>query len=138
MPKLFGLSLIGVIVASVVFFAIGAAWYGYIFADKWMAEMGITKEAAEAANNPMYMVFGFVFTVFQVVGIGLAMKWRNAMNLNGGVVTAILLWVCFALPFCAYGYLYSIQHSQTLFLIDASHLLLGWVASAVTLALVKA
>lgn len=138
MPKLFGLSLIGVIAASVVFFIIGYLWYGVIFTDMWMTEMGISKADAEADRNPMYMALGFVITAMEVIGIGLVMKWRNAMSLNGGVTTAAILWLLFAVPFCAYGYLYSLAHSETLFLIDASHLLVGWVASAVVLALVKA
>lgn len=138
MPKLFGLSLIGVIAASVVFFIIGYLWYGVIFSDMWMTETGISKADAEADQNPMYMVLGFVITAMEVIGLGLVMKWRNAMSLNGAVMTAAILWLLFVVPLCAYDYLYSPAHSETLFLIDAGHLLIGWVASAVVLALVKA
>lgn len=134
MPKLFGLNLLGVLVASVAFFLIGWLWYGVLFVDMWMAEMGL---AEEDAGSPLWMIGGFIITVMQVIGIGLAMKWKNAAGLNGAVMTAVVLWLVFALPFSAYGYLYSPAHSTTLLMIDASHLLIGWVVSAAILALIK-
>lgn len=136
MPKIFGLSLVGVLVASVVFFLIGWVWYGMLFMDAWMAEMGIP-QTAEEEMKPMTMILGFVITVMQVIGIGLVMKWKGAAGLAAAVTTAVVLWIVFALPFCAYGYLYSASQSTTLLMIDAGHLLVGWVVSAIVLSFIK-
>lgn len=136
MPKIFGLSLVGVLVASVVFFLIGWVWYGMIFMEAWMAEMGIP-QSSEEEMKPVTLVLGFLITVMQVVGIGLAMKWKGAAGIAGAVTTAVILWIVFALPFCVYGYLYSAAPSTTLLMIDASHLLAGWVVSAIVLSVIK-
>jgi hypothetical protein len=135
MPKLFGLNIVAVLVASVAFFAVGYLWYGLIFTEMWMAEMNLTEDDA---GSPLWMIGGFVITIMQVVGIGLAMKWKGAAGLNDAVTTAIVLWIVFALPFSAYGYLYTPAHSATLLMIDAAHLLVGWVVGAVILSLMKA
>ncbi len=137
MPKLFGLNSVAILAASVAFFIVGFLWYGLLFADAWMAASGITKEAAEADQNPSWMIGGFIITVMQVIGIALVMKWKGAASLGDAVKTALLLWLLFALPFTLYAYFYSLAHSSTLLMIDASHLLVGWVVSAVVLSLFK-
>ncbi|MBB5518288.1 DUF1761 domain-containing protein [Amphiplicatus metriothermophilus] len=138
MPKLFGLNVLAVLVASVVFYLIGWLWYGVLFKDLWMALMRVTEAEAAASSGPIWYVYGFVITVLQVIGIGLVMKWKNAAGLNAAVVTAVILWIVFALPFSGYAYVYSVAHSEKLLLIDAGHLLVGWVVSAAALALMKA
>ncbi len=137
MPKLFGLNSVAILAASVAFFIVGFLWYGLLFADAWMAASGITKEMAEADQNPSWMIGGFVITVMQVIGIGLVLKWKGATSLNAAAMTALLLWFVFALPFCLYAYFYSVAHSSTLLMIDASHLLVGWVVSAIVLSFFK-
>ena len=137
MPKLFGLNSVAILAASVAFFIVGFLWYGLLFADAWMAASGITKEMAEADQNPRWMIGGFVITVMQVIGIGLVLKWKGATSLNAAAMTALLLWFVFALPFCLYAYFYSVAHSSTLLMIDASHLLVGWVVSAIVLSFFK-
>ena len=136
MPKLFGLNFVGVLAASVAFYLIGYLWYGVLFQEPWMAAAGIPADAQENMN-PMVMIGGFVITIMQVVGIGFVMKWKGAAGLNGAVMTALALWVVFALPFATYAYLYSAAPNATLLMIDASHLLVGWVVSAAVLALIK-
>lgn len=135
MPKLFGLNLVAVLAASVAFFIVGWLWYGVIFTQMWTAEMGVTEEEA---GSPIWMIGGFIITVMQVIGIGLVMKWKSAAGLNGAVMTAVILWLVFALPLSTYGLLYTPAHSTTLWLIDAGHLLVGWVLSAIVLSLLKA
>ena len=135
MPKILGLSLVGVLVASVLFFLVGWLWYGILFMEQWMAASGITAEEAES-GNPIWMLGGFAITVLQVIGIGLAMKWKGAAGIGGAVTTGLTLWVFFAFPFTSYAYLYG-GNNLELLLIDGSHLLVGWLVSAVVLALIK-
>lgn len=136
MPRVFGLNLIGVVVATVAFYIVGAVWYGALFQEQWMASMGVTAEAA-GAGSPIWMAGGFLITIMQVVGIGLVLKWKGAAGLANAAMTAFVLWLVFALPFCHYTYLYTPAHDATLLMIDASHLLVGWVVSAVALSFFK-
>ena len=135
MPKILGLNLVAVIAASVAFFLVGWVWYGMLFQDVWMAAEGISADAAEA-ESPLWMASGFLITVLQVIGIGLVLKWKGAVGIGGAVTTAVALWFFLALPFTCYAYIYA-AHNSTLLMIDASHLLVGWVISAIVLALLK-
>ncbi|WP_133162168.1 DUF1761 domain-containing protein [Hyphococcus luteus] len=135
MPRILGLNLVGVLVASIVFFLIGWVWYGMLFQEAWMAAEGITMEAAES-ESPVWMASGFLITLLQVIGIGLILKWKGSAGLGGAVATAFALWFFLALPMCSYAYIYA-AHNSTLLLIDAGHLLVGWVVSAIVLALIK-
>ncbi len=135
MPRIFGLNLVGVLVASIAFFMVGWLWYGVLFMDAWMQAQGISAADAEA-ESPLWMLGGLVITIMQVIGIGLVLKWKNVSGLVPSVMAAVTLWVFFALPFCGYAYIYA-AHNSALLLIDASHLLAGWVVSAVVLSLIK-
>lgn len=133
MPKL---NPVGIIVASIAFFAVGFLWYGVIFSDAWMAAEGFTKEADDA-GSPAWMALGFVITVMQVVGLALILKWKGDAAPVASATTAAILWALLALPFTLYGFIYTPGHNTTLLMIDASHLLVGWVVSAVVLSLFK-
>lgn len=135
MPKVLGLSLVGVLVATLAFWISGFVWYGLLFAEAWMAANNISPDAEGSFD--LYMVGGIVITLMQVIGIGLVMKWKGVISLADAVKVALVLWFFFGLPFSNYAYLYNPAHSTTLLLIDASHLLVGWVISAVILALIK-
>ncbi|NWG91123.1 MAG: DUF1761 domain-containing protein [Parvularculaceae bacterium] len=133
MPKL---NLVGVIVASLVFYFIGFLWYGLLFADAWMAAHGVAAEAADT-ESPAWMVLGLVLTVMQVVGLAIVLKWRGVSGPVAAATTAALLWLFFALPFNLYAFTYLTAHDATLLAIDASHMAVGWVVSAAILALFK-
>lgn len=137
MPKILGLNLLGVLAGAVAFFIVGWLWYGVIFMDAWMAAMGVTEADFEGDNQAIWMVGGFIITVLQVIGIGLIMKWKGVTTPVDAVKTALMLWFFIALPFAHYGYLYGVAHSQTLLVVDAGHLLVGWAVSAVALSLIK-
>lgn len=137
MPRIFGLNLVAVLAASVAFYMVGFLWYGIFFSQAWMAAQGVTPEEA-ASGGPIWMAGGFLITIVQAVGLGLVIRWRGATSLAGAIGTAAVLWLVFALPFSLYAYLYLPAHNATLLMIDASHLLVGWVGAAALLALLKA
>jgi hypothetical protein len=136
MPKIFGLNIVGVLVASVAFFLVGWVWYGMLFSDAYMAANGVT-EADAGDMSPAWMASGFVITLLQVIGIGLVLKWKGASGLVDCVKTAVIVWFFFALPFATYAYIYMPAHNSMMLMIDAGHLLVGWVVSAAVLALIK-
>jgi hypothetical protein len=133
MPKL---NPVAIIAASVAFYLIGFLWYGLLFSDAWMAAHGVTAEDAKA-QSPIWMAAGFVITVVQVAGLATVLKWKGAASLVDAAKAAALLWAFFALPFSLYNYIYLPSHGSTLLMVDASHLLVGWVVSAIVLSLFK-
>lgn len=136
MPSLFGLKLVPVLLASIAFYFVGFLWYGVIFQQAWLAAEGIT-EADTQEGAAIWMAGGFLITIMQVIGIGLVLKWKGVAGLAGAVQTALLLWLFLALPFTMYAYLYNPAHNSTLLMIDASHLLVGWLAAAAVLGAMK-
>lgn len=137
MPKIFGLNAIALLAASVAFYFVGFLWYGVIFSEAWMTAEGLTAEDAEG-QSPIWMAGGFLITILQAIGLGLVLKWRNTDGLSAALTTSAMLWFFLALPFTSYAYMYLPRHDATLLMIDASHLLVGWLAAGAVLALMKA
>ena len=79
MPKVLGLSLIGLIATSVAFFLLGYLWYGVLFMDQWMALMGIDANAGGEPKMSL-MALGFINTLIASLGIGLLLKWLMFQN----------------------------------------------------------
>lgn len=131
MPKL---NPVGIAVASITFFIVGFLWYGVIFMDAWMAGHGLTQDDA---GSSVWMLGGFVITVMQVIGLALVLKWKGVAGLADAATTAALLWALLALPFVLYAYIYLPAHNPTLLMVDASHLLVGWVVAAAILSRFK-
>jgi len=136
MPRIFGQNLIGVVLATLAFWVIGAIWYGVLFSDLWMAENGVI-EADFEGQSPVWMMLGVVISLLAVIGIGKVMAWRGVADLGGAVMTAVILWSLFAVSFVMYDLAYLPAHSMTMFFVDAGHLLVGWVVSAAVLSSFK-
>lgn len=130
--KIFGLPPIGVVVATLVFYALGVLIYGIVFMETWMAAAGISASDAEQPGAVTYLL-GLLITLMQVVGIGLVLKWSGWPSMNEALAKIGLLALLFAVPFAAYTYLYMPPHSSTLLLIDSAHLVIGWILSAAIL-----
>lgn len=136
MPNIFGLKLIPVLVASIAFYLVGYLWYGVLFTNIWMEAAGLTADDVGGGFD-IWMVGGFLITILQVIGIGLVLRWRSVSGIGPAVQTALIIWVLFALPFAHYGYLYNPAHNASLLMVDATHLLVGWVVSAVIMDMMK-
>jgi len=137
MPRILGLNLLGVVLASIVFFMVGFVFYGVLFSETWMEFSNVTEADFEGQNTAPYMAGGFLITVLQVIGIGLVMRWRGVKSIGGAVSTALILWALFAVPFIHYAYLYMPQHHVAQLLVDGGHFLVGWLVSAIILAVLK-
>ena len=131
---MFGLKLLPVVLATIAFFFVWFLWYAVIFADLWMASHGL---AQDDAGSPLWMIGGLILTLMQVIGLGIILKWRNGSGVGAAVQTAGLLWLLLALPFSLYDFVYLPGHDFTLLLVDASHLLVGWIVAAIILAAMK-
>lgn len=134
MPNIFGLKPIPVALATIAFWMLGYVWYGVVFMKAWMAGHGLT---GDGGGFDIYMVGGILTTFMQVIGIGLVLKWRSAASVGSAIQTVLTLWLVFGLPIVMYAYLYLPAHNSTLLMIDASHLLVGWVVSAAIMAVMK-
>ena len=134
MPRILGLNIIAVIVATLAFYMLGALWYGALFSDLWVGLWGFTEAqlaAAETSAGPA-MALGFLITLATVVFIGLALKALRADGMGPAIKWAVFLWAGFALTTMAYDIAYAMQ-PVLLLVLDGAHLLIGFVLTAILL-----
>ena len=133
MPKIFNTSLLAVIAATIAFFAFGAIWYGPVFGDAWMAAEGMTQEVAEARLAEMgmaaWLFFALLITLGQAIGLLMVLHIAGAKRLPASLKYAFWLCVTIVLPIVAYASVYT-GYPLGGFLIDAGHLLIGYLIMA--------
>ena len=119
------IDLFAVIVASLVFFAIGAVWYGILFGWPWQREAG---SGGAPSGAQLAKIMGLTFAFEMLVVLMLA---HNVARTNPAPHVIMMMAVGFALTIMtpAVGILY-LQQRKALrtFLIDAGHFLVGMAA----------
>lgn len=133
MPKIFNTSWLAVILATIAFFALGAVWYGMLFEAAWLAAEGITAEIAEArmAETGMgkWLFFALLITLGQAIGLLMVLHLAGAKRLPASLKYTFWLVVTIVAPILAYANVYS-AYSLSGFLIDAGHLMIGYLIMA--------
>jgi len=128
MPKIFGHSLLAIILTTIIFYMVGFAIYGFLFSEQWMTYAGMTEAEALARNEalgPMMFVWGLLITLAQVLGIALFLKKANISSAGKGLLKGAILATLFALPVMTYNWLYQ-GSSANLLRLDYMHLLIGY------------
>lgn len=83
---------IAIVVAAVVMFAIGAAWYTALFGQQWRDLQGIK---GGAQPEPTAMAVGFLGTLVEAYVLARIIDWYGAPGLLNGMVVAGVVWVGF-------------------------------------------
>jgi hypothetical protein len=91
-------NLLAVLVAGLVAFAIGGAWYSpAMFAGPWMAAHGYTDEkmAAMKQSNPpaRAMAVTAVCQIVMAYVVAVLLAWTGMAGWTRGVAMGVLLWV---------------------------------------------
>lgn len=95
------INLVAVILAAIVQFAIGFAWYGFLFGPAWMAAAGIPPEAAESAamaDMAIPMAVSIASALGGAILLSLIVSHSDDWGIIGGLGWAFLLWLLLALP----------------------------------------
>ena len=114
---------LAVVVAGAAFFAVGSAWYTFLFGKKWAQLVNLDWE------NPggnMGLIFGLTFVLELLASTVLAILIRDSgfESWNGGLHVGLLAGVGVAFPVIAIGNLYQ-RRPGALTAIDAGHIALG-------------
>jgi hypothetical protein len=123
------LNFLACIVAALVAFVLGAAWYSPIlFAKPWMAAHGYTAESAPELRKTAPRAYGVSLVCFVVMAIVLAILIRHMgiTTVFGGAHLAALLWLGFAATIGLTANMYS-RAPIALFVIDAGYQLVYMV-----------
>ena len=118
-----------VLVAAVVFFAIGAAWYN-IFSKPWLDGIGktIDQVTKENGGSPLPYVVGFLAIVVMCYTLGWIVQKGMAPTAGNGALTGAT--VAFGIVGAALALNYGFEaRGLTLWLINAGYVFVGLVIS---------
>jgi hypothetical protein len=132
--RIAGIKVWAVLVAALAMYAIGFVVYGLLFSAYWQTLSGYTAESFKGLE--WRMALSPIMPILGAVGIALAIKWRNAYSLAGGVATGLLAFVCFSFASRLYGFAYG-NEPEALLLLDAGHLALTHAVAGAILGMWK-
>ncbi|HKW56954.1 MAG TPA: DUF1761 domain-containing protein [Candidatus Acidoferrum sp.] len=87
-----------VVVAAVVYWLLGALWYGVLFSKPWMALEHLTDAQAQSMNPVLPYVITFALNLLIAFVLAQLCAWRNANTAAKGASLGILLWIGFVGP----------------------------------------
>jgi hypothetical protein len=115
-----------VLAGTLAFFAVGALWYGVIFAKPWQRAAGLSNTQLKAGN--MGLIFGLTFAFEMLIAMVL---WHLIARTDPPAFVVMMMSVGFAvgvmIPAIGINYLHQ-RKPLALFLIDAGHFLVGMAA----------
>jgi hypothetical protein len=132
--RVVGLNLVAILVAALAIYAIGFLVYGLIFGATWQALSGFGPDSFKGLE--WRMALGPVMPILTAIGIALAIKWRNAQSLAGGVVTGLLVFAFITFAGRLYGFAYG-NEPEALLVLDSAHLALTHVVAGAILGVWK-
>lgn len=124
-----GHNVLAVIVAALVIYAIEFVIFAVLIpGDQYMAMVGMTAEQADASRMP----FGAIPPILAAIGLSLAVKWRNAPGLMGGLTTGLMMGFFFGFAVSLYGFVYGPNTAQYV-AVDLGHYLVCYAAAGAVL-----
>jgi len=120
---------VAIIVAAVVFFAIGAVWYK-VFSQPWLAGIGKTVDqlAKENGGSPLPFIVGFIAILIMCYTLGWIVQRGMAPSAGNGALTGAT--VAFGIVGAALALYYGFEaRGITLWLINAGYVVVGLVIS---------
>jgi hypothetical protein len=111
---------LAILIATVAGFAFGA--YYMSLSKPWLAAIGKTKEqiAAEGKGSPLPFIISIVALAVMAVVLAGTVGHLGQVNLKGGVITALFMWLGFVITTMAVNNAFG-QRKASLTIIDGIH-----------------
>jgi hypothetical protein len=113
-----------VFVSALVYWILGAVWYGVLFSKPWMAFEHMTEEQARSMNPVLPYVITFALNLLIAFVLAQICNWRNANTAGRGAAVGVLLWIGFIGPITYTTYMYEMRPKE-LFAINEFYSLVG-------------
>ncbi|HXJ06792.1 MAG TPA: DUF1761 domain-containing protein [Candidatus Acidoferrum sp.] len=113
-----------VVVSAVVYWLLGAVWYGFLFSKPWMALEQMTEAQAKSMNPVLPYIITFALNLLIAFVLAQICAWRNANTAARGAAVGILLWIGFIGPVNYTTYMYEMRPMK-LFAINEFYSLVG-------------
>ena len=115
---------LAVLVSAIVYWLLGAVWYGFLFSKPWMALEHMTDAQAISMNPVLPYVITFALNLLIAFVLAQVCAWRNANTAARGSAVGVLLWIGFIGPVTVTTYMYEMRPMQ-LFAINEFFSLVG-------------
>jgi hypothetical protein len=114
-----------VVVSAVVYWLLGAVWFGMIFGNPWMALEHITPEQARSMPNPwLPYVISMLLNLLIAFVLAQLIAWRSATTAARGAALGIFVWIGVVGPITYTTYMYEMRPAA-LFAINEFYPLVG-------------
>lgn len=114
-----------VVVSAVVYWLLGAVWFGMIFGNPWMALEHITPEQARSTPNPwLPYVISMLLNLLIAFVLAQLIAWRSATTAARGAALGIFVWIGVVGPITYTTYMYEMRPAA-LFAINEFYPLVG-------------
>lgn len=124
-------NILAVIVSSVVYFILGAAWYSpVLFAKPWMNALG--KKQEDLQTSPFNFIATFIAILITVYVLALFLVLTNANSLISGGFIGVVAGIGFVLTTCGINSVYD-GRPVKLVLITSGYHILGLTVSGIIL-----
>ena len=112
-------------VSAIVYWLLGAVWFGVLFTKPWMKLEGITEAQAQSMPHPVYpYVVSFLLNLLIAFVLAQLCAWRNAGTAARGASLGVLLWLGIVGPITYTTHMYEMRPGN-LFLINEGYVLVG-------------
>ena len=115
---------VAVVVSAVVYWVLGAVWYGFLFSKAWMDLEHLSKDQAKSMNPVLPYFITFVLNLVIAFFLAQLCTWRNASTAARGASLGVLLWIGFVGPITYTTNMYEMRPFN-LFLINEGYSLVG-------------
>jgi len=115
-----------VIVAAVVYWLLGAVWYGVLFSKQWMTLENVSAEKASSMSPVLPYIVTFILNLLIAYSLAQISIWRNANTIGRGASVGVLLWIGLVGPITFTTHMYEMRPKE-LYAINEFYPLFGMV-----------
>ena len=121
------INYLAVVAAVIINMALGALWYGALFANPWMAATGITKEYIKEHKDQEYRGYAvsIVASIIFVLGLAALVDATGAEELAEGLALGLIAGVGFVATTQAANYAFE-NRPLKLYLINIGYSVVGF------------
>ncbi len=118
------INYVGIVAAAVVYWLLGALWYGVVFKTRWLALEGFRAEQMPQREPVAPYIIAFIASLIIAYLLAHACVWRNANTAGKGAAVGVLFWIGFVATTSFTTYLFEMRPKE-LFLINYGYSLVG-------------
>ncbi|PYV02403.1 MAG: hypothetical protein DMG26_11460 [Acidobacteria bacterium] len=113
-----------VAVSAVVYWLLGAVWFGVLFSKPWLALEHMSEAQAQSMNPVLPYIISFALNLLIAFVLSQICIWRNANTAGQGAGVGAVLWIGSVGPITFTTYMYEMRPKQ-LFAINEFYSLVG-------------